>query len=197
LEFRQTEGERPERVGKPLVGLIEKAVDSAEKIQQLIAPVVEALGFELVRVSFTGTGRRILQIMAERPDGSMNVDDCAIISREISVLLDVEDAVRGEYFLEVSSPGVERPLTRPKDFTRYAGHDAKVESRVAIDGQRRFKGRLLGLVGDDVVVRTAEGEVAVPLADVIKAKLLFSDAAPENGPGEGNDGMKEDPGHAA
>lgn len=160
-------------------------MDSADKIRQLIAPVVEALGFDLVRVSFTGTGRRTLQIMAERPDGSMNVDDCAIISREISVLLDVEDAVRGEYFLEVSSPGVDRPLTRRKDFERFVGDDAKVESRVAIGGQRRFKGRLLGLTGDDVRIETAEGEVSIPLADVIKAKLLVSDV------------MKEDPGHAA
>lgn len=146
-----------------------------DKIQQLIAPVIEGLGFDLVRVAFTGDRRRKLQIMAERPDGSMNVDDCATISREISVLLDVEDLVQGEYSLEVSSPGLDRPLTRPKDFKRFAGNDAKVESRVAIDGRRRFKGRLLGLAGGEVLIRTAEGEVAVPLADVIKAKLLTGD----------------------
>lgn len=168
-----------------LAGLIEKtanrAVDNEEKIQQLIAPVIEGLGFELVRVVLTGARQRVLQIMAERPDGSMNVEDCATISREISVLLDVEDLVQGEYSLEVSSPGLDRPLTRPKDFERFAGSDAKVESRVAIGGRRRFKGRLLGLADGDVLIRTEEGEVAVPLADVIKAKLLVSDTRPENG----------------
>lgn len=152
-----------------------KTVDSAERVQQLIAPVIEALGFELVRVSFTGVGQSTLQIMAERPDGSMNVADCATISREISVLLDVEDPIPGKYSLEVSSPGLDRPLTRPKDFERFAGSDAKVECRVAINGQRRFKGKLLGLEGDAVLIETAEGEVAVPLANVIKAKLLVGD----------------------
>lgn len=150
-------------------------MDNAEKIQQLITPVIEALGYELVRVSFTGERQSILQIMAERPDGSMNVSDCARISREISVLLDVEDPIAGKYSLEVSSPGLDRPLTRAKDFERFAGSDAKVESRVAINGQRRFKGELLGLVGDEVLIKTADGEVAVPLANVIKAKLLVGD----------------------
>lgn len=150
-------------------------VDNAEKIQQLIEPVVEGLGYELVRVSFTGDRQSILQIMAERPDGSMDVSDCARISREISVLLDVEDPVPGKYSLEVSSPGLDRPLTRAKDFERFAGSDAKVESRVAINGQRRFKGELLGLEGDEVLIKTAEGEIAVPLVNVIKAKLLVGD----------------------
>lgn len=195
--FRQPQGAGPQNRYPPWLAWLKKAVDSAEKIQQLIAPVVEALGFDLVRVLFTGTGRRTLQIMAERPDGSMNVEDCATISREISVLLDVEDAVRGEYSLEVSSPGVDRPLTRAKDFERFAGNNAKVESRIAIGGRRRFKGRLLGLAGDHVLIRTAEGEVTVPLADVIKAKLLISDARPESGPGETSDGRKGDSGRTA
>lgn len=159
-----------------LIGRAEKTVSNAEKIQELIAPLVEALGYDLVRVAFTGAGQNILQVMAERPDGGMNVNDCATLSREISALLDVEDPIPGEYSLEVSSPGIDRPLTRAKDFERFAGSEAKVECRVAINGQRRFKGRLKGLAGDDILIETAVGEVAVPLAEVIKAKLLVGDA---------------------
>lgn len=149
--------------------------DVATRITDLIGPSVEGLGFELVRVTYGGGRRPTLQVMAERPDGTMNVDDCARLSRELSVLLDVEDPIDGEYMLEVSSPGIDRPLTRRKDFERWAGFQAKVELREQIDGRRRFRGRIVSLADDDLTLETEEGEAVLPYADVIKAKLVLTD----------------------
>ncbi|GAB4571569.1 MAG: hypothetical protein Tsb008_02850 [Rhodothalassiaceae bacterium] len=148
----------------------------ADTISALIAPTVEALGFELVRVTFGGEHRPKLQVMAERPDGTMSIADCADLSHEISALLDVEDPVPGEYVLEVSSPGIDRPLTRRKDFERWAGHEARIELLHAQDGRRRFKGVLLGLADDRVRMEVEGAEIALPLADVAKAKLVLTDA---------------------
>lgn len=145
------------------------------QIRQLIEPTVEALGFELVRVTFSGGGTPVLQVMAERPDGTMSVDDCAAVSREISAVLDVEDPIAGEYTLEVSSPGIDRPLTRAKDFARWAGFEAKVELDPDTEGQRRFKGRLRGLDDSDVVMDVGEETVRLPLDRVAKAKLILTD----------------------
>ncbi|WP_308910703.1 ribosome maturation factor RimP [Pseudokordiimonas caeni] len=150
--------------------------EPAEKITALIAPTVEALGFELVRVTYGGGRKPTLQIMAERPDGSMGVDDCAIISREVSALLDVEDPLPGEYLLEVSSPGIDRPLTRRKDFERWMGFDAKVELMEQIDGRRRFRGKLVSLAGDTLTLDTEdEGKVELDYGQIGKAKLVLTD----------------------
>lgn len=148
---------------------------ATEPIREIVAPTVEALGFELVRVTFGGGKTPVLQIMAERPDGTMSVDDCAMISREISALLDVEDPIPGEYNLEVSSPGIDRPLTRRKDYETWAGFEAKVELDASETGQRRFKGRLRGVDRDDVLI-DADGQTHhLPLARVAKAKLILTD----------------------
>lgn len=148
----------------------------SRRVADVIEPTVSRLGFELVRVTYGGGDRPVLQIMAERPDGSMSVDDCALLSREVSTLLDVEDPISGAYTLEVSSPGVDRPLTRRKDFERWAGFDVKIELGSALDGRRRFKGRLLGLAEDAVQLDLGEGEeTALPYADIVKAKLLLTD----------------------
>lgn len=145
------------------------------KIVAMLEPTASALGFELIRVTYGGGRKPTLQIMAERPDGTMTVDDCAILSREVSALLDVEDPLSGEYLLEVSSPGIDRPLTRRKDFERWMGFDAKVEMNTQIDGRRRFRGKLLALDADDLTVETDEGTIVLDLSDVSKAKLLLTD----------------------
>lgn len=149
------------------------------RILALIEPSLSDMGFAVVRVTLSGSQRRRLQVMAEHADGrTMGVDDCAEISSVISALLDVEDPIDGEYVLEVSSPGIDRPLTRPLDFERFAGHEARVELAMPLDGQRRFRGRLLGLDGERENVRlalAAGDEVALPLASVSKAKLVLTD----------------------
>src|SRR5712691_1241124 len=142
----------------------------------MIAPSLEAMGYRLVRVVFTGGRRPTLQIMAERRDEvAMSVDDCADISRTVSALLDVADPIPVAYALEVSSPGIDRPLVDRADFVRYAGYEAKVETGVPIDGRKRFRGRLLG--ADDAAVRIAmaDREVALPLAEIVRAKLVLTD----------------------
>ena len=154
-------------------------MEPAENITALITPTVEALGFELVRVSYGGGRKPTLQIMAERPDGTMGVGDCATLSRELSVLLDVEDPLPGEYLLEVSSPGIDRPLTREKDFDRWAGFEAKVELDESREGRRRYRGILMGVEDGMIKIDTGEteaGVVSFAFADVSKAKLLLTDA---------------------
>lgn len=146
------------------------------RIAEIIEPTVEAMGFELVRVLVSGQQRVKLQVMAERADGTgMTVEDCADLSRAISALLDVDDPIDTAYTLEVSSPGIDRPLTREKDFVRFAGFEARVESSRPIDGRRRFTGRLLGIEDGVVRVETQEGEAEIPFGDVSKAKLLMTD----------------------
>ena len=149
--------------------------EASVHIRELIEPAVEGLGFELVRVTYGGGRKPTLQIMAERPDGTMSVDDCARLSREVSVILDVEDPLPGEFLLEVSSPGVDRPLTRKKDFERWQGFDTKIELALAIDGRRRFKGKMTSFDGSDIVLETDEGTVTLKYSDVSKAKLLLTD----------------------
>lgn len=142
----------------------------------MIAPSLDAMGYRVVRVAFTGGRRPTLQIMAERRDAAaMSVDDCADISRTVSALLDVADPIPVAYALEVSSPGIDRPLIDRDDFVRYAGYEAKVEMSNLIDGRKRFRGRLLG--ADDGAVRIAveDREVALPLAEVVRAKLVLTD----------------------
>lgn len=142
----------------------------------MIEPTLKAMGYELVRVMSTGGKTPTLQVMAERLDRvGMTVDDCAEISRALSAILDVEDPIDGAYQLEVSSPGIDRPLTKPADFERFAGFEARVESDRLIGGQRKFKGRLLGLENEAVRLALPEGERAIPLASIRKAKLVLTD----------------------
>lgn len=164
------------------------------RVQALIEPTIEDLGFEVVRVRVSGTVRPVLEVMAEPADGSpMTVEGCASISRAISAVMDVEDPITSAYTLEVSSPGVDRPLTRPKDFDRFAGFDAKVELIAPVDGQRRFSGRLGGVDNQgQVVVGEGEAEVRVLLAEIRRAKLIMTDALlaafAEDQPGQNGEG---------
>jgi ribosome maturation factor RimP len=146
-------------------------------IEATIAPAMTAAGYRVVRIVFTGIGRRAtLQIMAEREDEqAMTVDDCAQLSHTISALLDVADPIAASYILEVSSPGLDRPLVRRQDFERYAGHEAKLEVREPIDGRKRFRGRLAGVVGDDVALEAEGTVVRLPLEAVTRAKLVLTD----------------------
>ncbi len=151
-------------------------MSEVEDIERLIEPSLEAMGFGLVRVRYFGGKPPRLQIMAEGADGSaINVDDCAALSRAISALLDVEDSLPGPYVLEVSSPGIDRPLIRPVDFERFAGFEARVEMRELVDGRRRFQGRILGLSNDQVRLATRDGEVVLPVVGIHHAKLLMTD----------------------
>lgn len=151
-------------------------MDKAAEIERLIAPSLAAMGYEVVRVRLSGGYRPTLQVMAERIDrGPMTVDGCAELSRAVSALLDVDDPLPGTYSLEVSSPGIDRPLVRAEDYRRFAGREAALETRSPIDGRRRFRGRLVGLEGDRVRIATIEGESHVPLAEIAKAKLVVPD----------------------
>ena len=146
------------------------------KIEAIIAPSLEAMGYRLVRVAVTGGRRATLQVMAERADDrAMTVEDCADISRTVSALLDVADPIAGAYTLEVSSPGIDRPLVRREDFARFAGFEAKIELAAPRDGRRRFRGRLLGVEGDAVRMLVDAAEIELPLASVTRAKLVLTD----------------------
>lgn len=147
-----------------------------QRLESLIAPSLESMGYELVRVQFQGRQRPTLQVMAERKDGAgMTVDDCADISRSLSALLDVEDPIEGQYVLEISSPGIDRPLTRAKDFETWAGFEAKIEAFHGVDGRKRFRGRLTGIDGDRARIETETGEVAIAITDIKSAKLVLTD----------------------
>ena len=147
------------------------------KIEAMIAPSLDAMGYRVVRVAVTGGRRATLQIMAERHDEqAMTVEDCAEISRTVSALLDVADPIAGAYTLEVSSPGIDRPLVRREDFARFAGFEAKIELNAPQDGRRRFRGTLLGVEGDAVRLLVDDAPVALPLAAVARAKLVLTDA---------------------
>ena len=159
------------------IGRIERGMDQTTRIERLITPTIEAMGYDVVRVSISG-GRLSarLQVMAERKDRApMHVDDCAEISRTISAVLDVDDPIESAYTLEVSSPGLDRPLTRPADFERFKGYEARIESTRPIEGRRKFKGRLEGLDGETIRTRCDGAELGVPLAAVAKAKLVITD----------------------
>jgi ribosome maturation factor RimP len=146
------------------------------QIAGIIEPSLDAMGYRLVRVAVLGAGRATLQIMAERcDDASMTVDDCADISRSVSALLDVADPIASAYTLEVSSPGIDRPLVRPEDFDRFAGFEARIEVSRPISGRKRFRGRLLGRSGDTVRLIAEAGEVEVPLSAIARAKLVLTD----------------------
>lgn len=151
--------------------------DPAADITQLIEPSLTAMGYQLVRVQLMGGQHRpTVQIMAERADGAgMTVEDCTEVSRAVSALLDVADPLPASYMLEVSSPGIDRPLVKAADYQRFAGYEAKVETRWPVGGKKRFHGRLLGLDNDAVRIKTEAGEIALPLAEIERAKLVLTD----------------------
>lgn len=157
-------------------GLAKTSHGKAAEIERLIAPSLEAMGYDIVRVLLSGHRRAHLQIMVERRDESaIGLDDCAEVSRAVGAILEVGDPIQGPYDLEVSSPGIDRPLTRLDDFARFAGFEARVEVGTPIDGRRRWRGRLLGVDGDRVRLATEEGEVDLPFAGIDKAKLVLTD----------------------
>lgn len=150
-----------------------------QRIRSLIEPAIEDMGYLVVRVRYTGSKRPTLQIMADRKDEApITVDDCADISRAVSAILDVEDPIPDAYSLEISSPGIDRPLVRPRDFERFAGFEAKVELARAIDGRKRYRGAVVGLQDGDVILDLEDegGRVALPFAQIGTAKLVLTDA---------------------
>lgn len=149
-----------------------------KRVAGIIGPVVADMGYDLVRVRLLSGGRPVLQVMAERADAApMTVGDCAAISRAVSTLLDVEDPVGGAWELEVSSPGMDRPLVRRDDFDRFAGFEAKLQLSDSVDGRKRFRGRLLGLEGATVRLEMADGsgEVRLDFDAIDEAKLVITD----------------------
>ncbi|ARO15660.1 ribosome maturation factor rimP [Ketogulonicigenium robustum] len=149
------------------------------RIAEIVQPVIEDMGFELVRIRVMGGKETTMQIMAQKPDGTIEVDDCAAISTAVSAILDVEDPIVENYTLEVSSPGIDRPLTRLKDFDLWDGYTAKIETEELIDGRRRFKGELRGTDGDEVLIEL--DDTAEPITIGLKfewlsdAKLVLTD----------------------
>ena len=153
----------------------------AARVAAIVEPVIQDLGFDLVRVRVTGTNGCTVQIMAERPDGTMSVDDCETVSRAISPLLDLEEPISQAYYLEVSSPGIDRPLVRASDFERWTGYDAKLEMAAPLNGRKRFRGLIRGVEDGQVSVELPDvkaGEerlVRLPLADLGEARLVLTD----------------------
>jgi len=151
------------------------------RVAAIAEPVIEQLGFRLVRVRVSGSEGCTVQIMAERADGSMTVEDCEMLSRALSPVLDVSDPIDRAYRLEISSPGIDRPLVRKSDFERYAGHLAKIETAMPFQGRKRFRGLLVGTEGDAARIRrddaTAdeEAEILLPIEEMSEAKLVLTD----------------------
>ncbi len=152
------------------------------RVAAIVEPVLEGLGYRLVRVRVSGSDGCTVQVMAERPDGTMNIDDCEICSRALSPVLDTADPVDRAYRLELSSPGIDRPLVRQSDFNRYANNAVKIEMAVAVDGRKRFRGQLLGAEGNLARIQrddAAAGEspdVMLPIEEMADAKLVLNDA---------------------
>jgi ribosome maturation factor RimP len=147
-----------------------------ERVVALVEPTASELGFRIVRVRVSGNRRKRLQIMAERvSDGEMGIDDCSRLSRALSPVFDLEDPIQGEYDLEISSPGIDRPLMRVEDFERFKGHLAKLETAAMQNGQRRFKGTITSIEGDVIVLATEQGEVRLPFGSLSDARLVLTD----------------------
>ena len=147
-----------------------------EKVIALLEPAAADVGYLLVRVRLSGLRRKRLQIMAERiSDGTMNIDDCSKLSRAISPVLEAEDPIKGFYDLEVSSPGIDRPLVRIEDFTRFVGHEAKIELNAGVDGRRRYRGIITGVSGDQVTMKVDGADAESPFALVSEARLMLTD----------------------
>ncbi len=149
------------------------------RLADIVGPVIEGLGFELVRIRLMGGRTRVLQIMADRPEGGIGVDECGAISTAVSAVLDVEDPIEENYVLEVSSPGIDRPLTRLKDFEMWKGWEARIETSELIDGRRRFKGGLMGIEGEEILIEIEEAgqDITIGLRFdwLSDAKLILTD----------------------
>ncbi len=145
------------------------------RIAEIVTPVVEDMGFEVVRVRLMSGKEHVLQIMVQQPDGTIEVNQCGDVSTALSAVLDVEDPIMDEYNLEVSSPGIDRPLTRLKDFDQWEGFEAKIETEQLIDGRRRFKGQLAGTEGDEVLITIEEGTIGLKFEWLQDAKLVLTD----------------------
>ena len=145
------------------------------RIAEVVQPTIESMGFELVRVRLQGGRTKTLQLMVERPEGGIEVEQCAEVSTAVSAVLDVEDPLEDSYTLEVSSPGIDRPLTRMKDFDTYQGYDARLETSQMIDGRRRWKGVLAGIEGSEVLINVEEGTVGLQFDWLSDAKLILTD----------------------
>ena len=166
------------------------------RLLELLDPVAEAAGYEIVRLRLTGSEHaRRLQVMAETPEGEMNVEGCAVLSRALSEVLDAADPVSGVYTLEVSTPGVDRPLTRLKDFETYEGFEARIELDRLAEGRKRFRGQLAGVEGDQVAVNLEEeAETAlIPFAWILEAKLILTDRLMDRGAQERARRLAADP----
>jgi ribosome maturation factor RimP len=153
---------------------------TAARVAALAAPVLEQLGYRLVRVRLSGADGCTVQVMAERPDGTMQIEDCEAASRALSPVLDTADPIDRAYRLEISSPGIDRPLVRRSDFERYAGHVVKVEMAAMVDGRKRFRGVLAGTQGEAARIRAEDtsepAELLLPIDDMAEAKLVLTDA---------------------
>jgi ribosome maturation factor RimP len=153
----------------------------AARVAVIAERVLADIGYRLVRVRVSGLDGGTVQIMAERPDGSMTIDDCETVSRALSPALDAADPIDRAYRLEVSSPGIDRPLVRRSDFSRYAGHVAKIEMEVPVGGRKRFRGVLLGTDGDAARLRcddmaAQDADIMLPIHDMAEARLVLTDA---------------------
>jgi ribosome maturation factor RimP len=151
------------------------------RVANIAEPVIEALGYRLVRVRISGADGCTVQIMAERPDGTMTVEDCETVSRTLSPVLDLADPIERAYRLEISSPGIDRPLVRKSDFDRYAGHLVKIETEIPVNGRRRFRGQLAGTEGSVVRLHLDDteagenAEILLPFDEMSEAKLVLTD----------------------
>ncbi|MEJ5020779.1 ribosome maturation factor RimP [Ochrobactrum vermis] len=151
------------------------------KVASIIEPIINTLGFRLVRVRLSGLNGQTLQIMAERPDGTMTVEDCELVSRTVAPVLDVEDPISGKYHLEISSPGIDRPLVRKSDFSDWAGHVAKVETSIVHEGRKKFRGRIVLGDAETVVIESDqisygnEPVVRIPFDLISDARLVLTD----------------------
>lgn len=169
----------------------------AARVAATAEPVLGGLGYRLVRVRISGTEGCTLQIMAERPDGTMNVDDCEAVSRALSPVLDVADLIDRAYRLEISSPGLDRPLVRRSDFERYAGQLVKIEMATPIEGRRRFRGTLVGVEGENARIQRDDAaageatEIALPIGEMDEAKLVLTDALIAQSLRRGKDEMRK------
>ena len=163
-------------------------VTAIDRLEPIFEPVIEQAGFKLVRLRMMGGASRTLQVMAERPDGSMDVEGCTALSHALLDFIETEDPIEGEYEIEVSSPGIDRPLTRLMDFARWSGHEAKIELNAPVrsvsgddprdhsgEGRKRFKAMLMGLDGNDVLIRADKLDYRFAFRNLANAKLVLTD----------------------
>ena len=164
----------PDRLTDPGTDMVAKAAID-QRLAGIVTPTIEGMGFRLVRLRLMGGKRITLQVMAERTDGSMEVEDCAALSRALSAVLDVEDPIEREYRLEVSSPGIDRPLTRLADFARWQGYQARLETAGMIDGRKRFKGVLAGIEDTQVLIEIDQDTIGLEFGWLADARLVLTD----------------------